>query len=519
MFKMLEMRGITKVFGNYKANDSIDFFVEQGEIHALLGENGAGKTTLMNILYGLYRPTSGNIYIRDKKVTINNPLNAIAQGIGMVHQHFMLIQAFTVLENVILGIPSDKEPFLNKKEAKEKIQKLIDHYGLSVNPDAKVSTLSTGLQQQVEIIKVLYRGADILVLDEPTGVLTPQESVMLFKMLQNLAKQGKSIVFISHKLDEVMSISDRISVLRRGKIISTVDSSTINSKELAKLMVGRDVILQVQREDTNNENKEVMLSVNDLCVKGNRLASSIKNLSFDVHKGEILGVAGVDGNGQSELMEAINGLRKVQSGKIYLEGKEITGISTEKVISSGIAFIPEERKAVGTVKGFNIDDNLMLRRVDNQPFSKRNMIRYKVAKKTGDDVIDEYDVRLGDRNIDASLLSGGNLQKIILAREINSSPKLLLAMHPTRGLDVGAINFVHNKFLEICKKGISIILVSTELEEIMSLSDRIIVLCNGEITGSLMRDEVTIGKIGQYMAGIEDDEEASSEKRSIAYEK
>lgn len=509
MADMLQMQGITKVFGNAVANDHIDLTVREGEIHALLGENGAGKTTLMNILYGLYRPTSGQILLRGKPVAIENPLQAINLKIGMIHQHFMLIPAFTVLENIILGLPSTREPFLDVRKARERIKNLIAGYGLaqSLAPDAKVETLSTGLRQQVEILKALYRGADLLVLDEPTGVLTPQESIELFETLKSLARQGHSVIFISHKLDEVMGISDRISVLRKGKLIHTVNTKDTTKAELARLMVGRDMDLEIKRGASALG--KVILKVEDLCVPGNRCASTIKNISFEVREGEILGVAGVDGNGQSELMEALNGLRRPTRGTITLDGGDVTRMTPAQIIDRRVAFVPEERKGVGTVKGFNIDKNLMLRKVNRYPFSSRSILNYKYARQLGDELIAQYDVRLGERNIDVDLLSGGNLQKIVLARELSSSPKLLLVMHPTRGLDIGAIQFIHEKFMEISRQGIAIVLVSTELEEIMALCDTIIVLCNGEKTGQLSRGEATVEKIGAYMAGICDGGERS----------
>ena len=365
---------------------------------------------------------------------IESPLQAINLKIGMVHQHFMLIPAFTVLENIILGLSSSREPFLDIKKAREKIKQLIIDYKLakSLTPDIKVESLSTGLRQQVEILKTLYRGADLLVLDEPTGVLTPQESIELFETLKSLAKQNFSVIFISHKLDEVVSISDRISVLRKGRLVHTVDTKSTTKQELARMMVGHDVDLQVEREAPLFG--KVVLKVEDLCVPGNRLASTIKNINFEVREGEILGIAGVDGNGQSELMEALNGLRRPTSGRILLDGEDITHFTPAQIIDRKVAFVPEERKDVGTVKGFNIDKNLMLRKVNRVPFSRHGVLNRKVAKEMGDRLIEQYDVRLGERNINVDLLSGGNLQKIVLARELSSNPKLLLVMHPTEGL-------------------------------------------------------------------------------------
>ena len=444
----------------------------------------------MNILYGLYRPTSGHILLKGQEVEISSALKAIELGIGMVHQHFMLIPAFTVLENIILGLPSQRKPLLDVKNARERITKLISDYGLSsaLSPDAKIESLSTGLRQQVEILKTLYRGADLLVMDEPTGVLTPQETVEFFHTLKNLASQGHSVIFISHKLDEVMQISDRVSVLHKGKLVTTVETAQTNKEELARLMVGREVTFHVKREATIQG--KAVLEVDHLSVP------------FQVRRGEILGIAGVDGNGQSELMEALSGLRRPTSGRICLDGEDISALSCRQLIDRGIAFVPEERKGVGAVPGLNINENLMLRRVGHPPFSCHHILNRAYTRKLGDQIIEQYDVRLGNREIDADLLSGGNLQKIVLARELNANPKVLLAMHPTRGLDVGAIQFIHSKFLECTARGVAIVLVSTELDEIMTLSDRILVLCDGVMTGELSRAEATVERIGAYMAGV-----------------
>lgn len=501
MQSTLEMQRITKSFGGVKANDDISLEVFKGEIHALLGENGAGKTTLMNVLYGLYKPDFGTIKINGKETEINSPLDAIAQGIGMIHQHFMLIPAFTVLENIVLGLRSNKEPFLDLDRARIEIEQLAAKHGLKIFPDALVQDLSTGLRQQVEIVKVLYRGANILILDEPTGVLTPQEMVELFNTLKELRNRGHSVIFISHKLEEVMTISDRVSVLRKGRLVSTVNTKETTKEELARLMVGREVVFRVKKEKADIGEK--VLEVRNLCVKGIREASSLKDISFHVNKGEILGVAGVDGNGQSELMEALAGLRKVESGEVLLYGESIRNLSPHEIINKRVSFIPEERKESGIVKGFDIDKNMILRRLDQKPYSRYGVINSSYVKNETDRLIQEYDIRLSHRNVDADLLSGGNLQKVILAREISSNPILLLAMHPTRGLDVGAIEFIHRKMLQAAENGVSIIIVSTELEELLTLADRIIVFCDGRITGELKQAEATIAKIGELMAGIE----------------
>lgn len=500
MANILRMCGITKTFGNFKANDEINIEVKKGEIHALLGENGAGKSTLMNILYGLYKPTSGKIIIHEKEVAIESPLNAIELGIGMIHQHFMLIPAFTVVENIILGLKSSREPFLDLAEAKIKIKEIAARHSLQADPDAKVANLPVGLQQQIEILKALYRGADLLILDEPTGVLTPQETVKLFETLKLLAQNGHSIIFISHKLDEVLEISDRVSILRRGKKVATVNTKEVSKKELTQLMVGREVVFTVKKEYV--QPGKTVFEIKDLKVSGNRLASTLKGISFSAKEGEIIGIAGIDGNGQTELVEAIAGLRRVTSGQILVNGVDITNKTPLEIRKQKVALIPEDRKEVGSIKEFNLADNAILRSHCEKPFTKRKIfINYKEVEKFADSLIAEYDVRTAGRHIEANKLSGGNLQKLILAREIKSQPKVLLAMHPTRGLDVGAIEFIHSKLLEQRKNGTVIILVSTELEEIMSLSDRIIVLCNGIITGILNQNEASRELIGQLMTG------------------
>lgn len=496
---ILEMEGITKAFGDFKANDDVHLEVRAGEIHALLGENGAGKSTLMNILYGLYQPTAGTIRLQGKEVVIDSPLTAIQLGIGMVHQHFMLIPAFTVAENVILGLPSEKEPFLDLEGAKVKIRALAEKHDLQVDPEMKVANLSVGLQQQVEILKALYRGADLLILDEPTSVLTPQETRKLFETLRHLAQHGHSIIFISHKLDEVLSISDRISVLRRGKKVATVETAEVDKRELARLLVGREVVFSLEKEPVK-PGKD-MLFIKGLRVKGKRLASTLKGISFSAREGEIIGIAGVDGNGQTELIEAIAGLQKVESGQIIIDGTDVTGWKPQEIMSLGVNLIPEDRKEVGSIKDFDLTDNAILRRHHKKPFQNRMFIDYPVARKYVDNLIDEYDIRTGSRNVRACQLSGGNLQKLILGREIDANPKVLLAMHPTRGLDIGATEFIHNRLLEQRKKGTTIIVVSTELEEIMSLSDRIVVMYDGTITAILDESEASMELLGKHMLG------------------
>ncbi|MEL7608098.1 MAG: ABC transporter ATP-binding protein [Bacillota bacterium] len=497
---ILEMRGITKIFGDVKANDGIDLSVRRGEIHGLLGENGAGKTTLMNILYGLYKPNAGVIFIDGKEAAIEDSLAAIRHGVGMIHQHFMLVPAFTVLENIVLGLRSSREPFLDLKKARNEVAQLAKRHVLTVYPDALISDLSTGLKQQVEIIKMLYRGANILILDEPTGVLTPSEMVELFGTLKSLARQGKSVIIISHKLEEIMEVTDRVSVLRRGRMVAAFNTCETTPAELARQMVGREVVFRVEKKA--REPGDVMLEVRDLCVRGMRKASTLKSISFSVREGEIFGIAGVDGNGQTELMEALAGLRRVESGDVFLDGESIANLNPGVIAKKKLAFVPEDRKEMGVVRGFGIDRNMILRNVDAPPVSRHGVIDNQYVRRETDRMIGEYDVRLSYRKTTADQLSGGNLQKIILARELGSVPKVLLAMHPTRGLDVGAIEFIHGKILKARERGAAIVIVSTELEEILMLSDRIAVFFDGNISGILDQKDASVEALGRLMAGI-----------------
>jgi len=497
---ILNMVHMTKKFGKFKANDDISIDVHQGEILALLGENGAGKSTLMNLLYGLYKPTSGEIWFDGKKVDIDSPLTAISLGIGMVHQHFMLVQEFETWENIVLGLQDEQKYQLKPAVAKEKIRALAEEYHLQLDPNAQIKNLSVGLQQQVEIAKVLYRGSRLLILDEPTGVLTPVEKEKLFATLRELTKSGLSVIFISHKLDEVLEISDRVAVLCRGKNVCTVNTKDVTKTDLARMMVGRDVVLTVERE-TPELSEEEILSIRDLEVTGNRLASCIKGLDLTIHKGEIFGLAGVDGNGQSELVEAITGMRPVEGGSVTLCGKDITNASPKDIIEGGTALIPEDRKKVGTVHSFSIDRNLILRNLSDPRYCHNGIIDYKTLAKDTDAVIEEYDVRLSNRTDPVSHLSGGNLQKVILAREIKSAPQLLVAMHPTRGLDVGAIEFIHRKILDAATNGAAVLLVSTELEEIASLSDTVAVMNSGKLSQLLRGDMVNLENLGLLLGG------------------
>lgn len=497
---ILNMVNMTKCFGTFKANDNISIDVHEGEILALLGENGAGKTTLMNLLYGLYQPTAGTIYLNGTEVKIESPLTAISMGIGMVHQHFMLVKAFKTWENIVLGLQDEQRTILKEEMAKEKIRALAADYHLQLDPDAQIDSLSVGLQQQVEIAKVLYRGCRLLIMDEPTGVLTPMEKESIFITLRELTKKGLSVIFISHKLEEVLEISNRVAVLCRGKNVCTVNTKDVTKEDLARMMVGRDVVLTVERKNARIE-EETVVALNNVCVTGNRLASCLKNMSFRVRKGEIFGIAGVDGNGQSELVEAINGLRKVESGSITLCGRDITNARISEIIQAGIAFVPEDRKAVGTVQNFNIDRNLILRNLKDRRFTKHGLILYSILRKETEQTIDEFDIRFAKRDDPVRHMSGGNLQKVILAREIKSEPKLLVAMHPTRGLDVGAIEFIHKQIIDAANRGAAVLLVSTELEEIISLSDSVSVIFDGRLSAPLRGSSLNMENLGLLMGG------------------
>lgn len=498
---ILNMIHITKQFGTFKANDDITIDVHEGEILALLGENGAGKSTLMNILYGLYRPTSGEIRFEGKTIEIKNPLEAISLGIGMVHQHFMLIQAFKTWENVVLGLRDEQRRLLKEEIAKKKLSDLAERYRLQVDPDAPIRSLPVGLQQQVEIAKVLYRGSRLLILDEPTGVLTPLEKEKLFVTLRNLTHHGISVIFISHKLDEVKEISDRVAVLCRGKNVCTVSTADVSKQELARLMVGRDVLLSVERENPVIRD-DVVLKAQGLCVEGNRLASCIRDLDLTIHAGEIFGLAGVDGNGQSELVEAITGLRPVTGGQVVIDGQDITHASPREIIQAGVGLIPEDRKKVGTVHSFSIDKNLILRDLNHPDYCHRGVLNDSVLTQRTDQAIEEFDIRYSNRKDPVSHLSGGNLQKVILAREMKAKPKLLIAMHPTRGLDVGAIEFIHHKILDAANAGMAVLLVSTELEEIVSLSDTVSVMSSGALSAPLRGKQLTMENLGLLMGGV-----------------
>ena len=499
MEKVIEMKGITKIFPGTIANDNVDFDLLKGETHVLLGENGAGKTTLMNILYGLYQPEKGKIFVRGKEVKITNPNEAIKLGIGMVHQHFMLVHNFTVTENIVLGTEPRKGLKLDISKARKDVKEIADKYGFNVDPDAVIEDISVGQQQKVEILKALYRGAEILILDEPTAVLTPQEIEELGQIIKNLEAEGKSVILITHKLKEVMSMSDRVTIIRRGKVTGSVKTSETNIDELAELMVGRKVNLVVEKKEANIRGE--ILRIENLTATDHRGIKAVEDLSLTVNGGEILGIAGVDGNGQTELIEVLTGLRKPQKGKITLNGKDIYAKTPREVIDSGVGHIPEDRHKRGLVLKYSLYENSILGRHHKEPFSKNGIIDYRTVKEYCNKLIEEFDVRTPNAEVTASSLSGGNQQKLIAAREIMKDPDLIIAAQPTRGLDVGAIEYIHKRLVEERDKGKAVLLVSLELDEVLALSDRIAVMYDGKIVGILDRKDANEQKLGILMAG------------------
>ena len=495
---VLEMRGIRKEFPGVVANDAVSFDVRRGEVHALLGENGAGKSTLMNILYGLYRPDAGEIRLNGRPVSFTSARDAINAGIGMVHQHFMLIPVMTVAENIVLGVEPHNGPLLDESGAEQRVRELSAQFGLAVDPSALVSTITVGQEQRVEILKALYRGADVLILDEPTAVLTPQEAGELFEIIQSLRADGKSIIFISHKLNEVLEIADRITVLRRGKTIETVPREGATEESLARAMVGRDVLLRVQKDPA--QPGDVLLSVEDLHVVDERGIEKVRGTSFEVRAGEIVGIAGVDGNGQSELIDAIAGLQKIASGRVVIGGRDSTGEDARGMLDAGLGHIPEDRQRRGLVLEFSIAENVALHDYSRPPDSKWGWLFPGQFIRRAASLIREFDVRGGGPMTRAGGLSGGNQQKVVAAREIARDPKVLIAAQPTRGLDVGAIEYLHRRLVAERDEGRAILLVSLELDEILSLSDRILVLYEGEIVGE-HTGEVSEEQIGLEMLG------------------
>jgi ABC-type uncharacterized transport system ATPase subunit len=495
---LLELRGITKQFPGVVANDRVDFELRKGEVHALLGENGAGKSTLVNILYGLYHPDEGEILLNSKPVRIASPRDAIDLGIGMVHQHFMLIPVMTVAENIVLANEPTNGPFLDLAGAEERVRELSSRFGLAVRPEARVASISVGMQQRAEILKALYRGAEILILDEPTAVLTPQEAGELFAITRSLQADGRSIIFISHKLNEVLEIADRITVLRQGKKVDTVPREGATPEGLAKLMVGREVVLRVDKPPA--QPGETLLKVEDLVVLDERHLEAVRGVSFEVKAGEIVGLAGVDGNGQTELIDALTGLRRPSGGRILAGAKEITNASSRESLDMGLGHIPEDRQVRGLVLDFTLAENLALHDFRKEPDSRWGWLYPRRLIQRAGKLLKEFDVRGGGPRTLAAALSGGNQQKVVIAREVSRNPNILVAAQPTRGLDVGAIEFVHRRLVQERDEGRGILLVSFELDEILSLSDRILVIYEGRIVGEYTPD-VSEEELGFAMTG------------------
>jgi len=496
---VLEMKHITKSFPGVLANDNVSIDLKEGEVLALLGENGAGKTTLMNILFGIYRADYGEIFINGRKVHIASPHDALKSGIGMVQQHFTLVPSFSTSENIVLGL-KELGFIVKTRDVEAKIEQLGKHYGLAVNPKAKVWTLSVGERQRVEILKLLYTGAKILILDEPTAVLTPQEAEALFRAVRKMTAEGTSVIFISHKLDEVMEISDRITVLKQGKVVGTVNKEDIDKKGLAKMMVGRDVILDIEKPDV--EIGETVLKIENLKVRNDKNLFAINNLSLELKAGEILGIAGVAGNGQRELAESLYGLRKVESGKIILKGKDITHTSVSRRIKEGISYVPQDRKGMATCPNLSVAENLFLKNyithyVPMSPY----YLNKRLITQTAEKLIDEYSISTPSPKTPVKLLSGGNIQKVVLARELSTTPSVIIAAHPTRGLDIGAMEFVYRTLLQQKAKGAAVLLLAGELYEIFRLSDRVAVIYEGQIMGYTPPDPAYIEEIGLMMGG------------------
>lgn len=507
---VVKMKDIVKSFGSVQAVKSGQFTLRKGEIHSLIGENGAGKSTMMKLLYGMYGIDSGVIEVNGEVLTSLNPKIAIEKGIGMVHQEFMLVNELTVLENIILGFEPKKGLTIDFDAARKMVQHYVNQYGMDIQLNKKINQISVGEAQRVEIIKILTRGANTIILDEPTAVLTPQETRRLFEILENLKKDGKSLVFISHKLNEVMEISDRISVMRQGAYIGTVNKEETSPDELAKMMIGREVFLNIER--TQAKTGDTILDVKDIWTSGEKEISKIRGVSLDVKAGEIVGIAGIDGNGQSELIEAITGLRKVEKGQVILDGKDITNLSPRKIRESGLAHIPEDRNTRGLNRNLTIKENLMAVQIDKQPFSKNFVINEKAALVSAEELSERFDIRPRKPEISTSSLSGGNAQKVVVAREVSVGEKLLVASQPTRGVDIGAIESIRKILQEVKMKGFGVLLVSADLEEILSISDRIVVMHEGKITGRLRAEDATEDNLGLLMMGGAVQEEKGGEQ-------
>ena len=501
---ILELKEINKSFGHVQANKNINLKINKGTIHGIIGENGAGKSTLMSIVFGLYQADSGVIEINGKTINLKSPRDSIESGIGMVHQHFMLVENFSVLENIILGFEGELVFGKNLEKAKTDLKKLCENYKLNIDLDSIIGDLSVGFRQRVEILKSLYRGAEILILDEPTGVLTPQEVDELFKILRSLQEEGKTIVLITHKLNEIMDLTSEVSVMRQGEMVGHTKTNSTNKEELAEMMVGRSVLLRINKSTAKKG--EVVFSVKNLVVKDDLDVTRVKNVNLEVHAGEILGLAGVTGNGQTELLEALSGIRKIESGNIELFNETISDqnnfLDPRSLKEKGLAHVPEDRQRMGLITEFKANENLIFGYHHQEPFSKSSVLQEKNILSFSKKVMGEYDVRPNSPNLITSNFSGGNQQKIILSRELNKNPKVLLVGQPTRGVDIGAIEFIHQRLIDMRDKGAAILLVSVELEEVLSLSDRIVVMFDGNIVGERLNKNVTDRELGLLMAGV-----------------
>ena len=501
---ILELSNINKSFGHVHANKNINLTINKGTIHGIIGENGAGKSTLMSIVYGLYQADSGTIKVSGKEINLKSPRDSIENGIGMVHQHFMLVENFTVLENIVLGFEGEIVFGKNLEKAKKDLKNLCDTYNLNVDLDSVIGDLSVGFRQRVEILKSLYRGAEIFILDEPTGVLTPQEVDELFKILRSLKEEGKTIVLITHKLNEIMDLTSEVSVMRQGEVVGHTQTENTNREKLAEMMVGRSVLLRINKSKT--ERGDVVFKVENLTVKDDLDVTRVKNVNLEIHAGEILGLAGVTGNGQTELLEALSGIRKVESGEIYLNGEKVSDstefLNPRELKEKGLAHVPEDRQRMGLVTDFKAYENLIFGYHDQEPYSKSSIMKDNKILDYSKKVMEEYDVRPRSPNLMTSNFSGGNQQKLILSRELNENPKILLVGQPTRGVDIGAIEFIHQRLIDMRDKGAAILLVSVELEEVLSLSDRIVVMFDGKIVGERVNKDVTDRELGLLMAGV-----------------
>ena len=501
---ILELTNINKSFGHVHANKDINLSINKGTIHGIIGENGAGKSTLMSIVYGLYQADSGTIKVNDKEIKLKSPRDSIENGIGMVHQHFMLVENFTVLENIVLGFEGEVVFGKNLEKAKIDLKNLCETYNLNVDLDSVISDLSVGFRQRVEILKSLYRGAEVFILDEPTGVLTPQEVDELFKILRSLKEEGKTIVLITHKLNEIMDLTSEVSVMRQGEVVGHTKTENTNREKLAEMMVGRSVLLRINK--SNAQKGDVAFKVENLTVKDDLDVTRVKNVNLEIHAGEILGLAGVTGNGQTELLEALSGIRKVESGEIFLNGEKISDSSAllnpRELKEKGLAHIPEDRQRMGLVTDFKAYENLIFGYHDQEPYSKSSIMKDNKILDYSKRVMEEYDVRPRSPHLMTSNFSGGNQQKLILSRELNENPKVLLIGQPTRGVDIGAIEFIHQRLIDMRDKGAAILLVSVELEEVLSLSDRIVVMFDGGIVGERVNKDVTDRELGLLMAGV-----------------